>query len=87
MELLLQPGGSVLAVALWLYTKAKTGARSATGLLAESKLLATKMSSPTGGPRATHLAERLDHKGSKVVAHWSNCGKLQTCSRGGGTRS
>jgi hypothetical protein len=87
-ELLLQPGGSVLAVALWLYTKAAMGTRPATGLLAKpQKLPATKMSSATRDPLATSSPNRIDNTRLKVVANWTDCGKLQTCARGGGTRS
>ena len=87
-DLLLQPGGSVLAGVLWLCTKATIGTRSATRLRAKSKKLpATKMSSVAGDALATNLPNRIDNTGLKVIANWTNCEKLRPCARGGGTRS
>jgi len=74
-QLLLQPGGSVLAVVLWLFTKATIGTRSVTGLRAKSKKLpATKMSSAAGDALATSLPIRNDNTGLKVVANMTHCG-------------
>jgi|ERR1700722_7469517 hypothetical protein len=84
-ELLLQPGGSVLAVGLWLYTKATMGTWAAAGLLSKSKKLpAAQMSFTTDDSLTTNFPDRIDNTRLKVVADWTNCGKLQTCARGGG---
>jgi hypothetical protein len=86
-ELLLQPGGSVLAVALWLYTKATTGTRSPTGPRAKAqKLPPMQRSSATSDALATSSPNRIDITRLKIVANRTNCGKLPACARGGGTR-
>jgi hypothetical protein len=87
-DLLLQPGGSVLAIVLWLYTKATMGGRSDPGLGAKrTKLPAKLMSAAAGDALATNLPSRLDNTGLKVIANWTSRGKLRTCARDGGTRS
>jgi hypothetical protein len=83
-ELLLQPGGSVLAVVLWLCTKATRGTRSAAGLRAKSKELpATKKNSTAGDALATSLPNRIANTGLKVISNLTHRGKLRTCGRGG----
>jgi len=86
-ELLLQPGGSVLAVVLWLYAKAAIGTRPATAMRAKSRQVsAAKMSSTAVDALAANLPSRIDDTPSPVMANWTNCGMLRICGRGAGTR-
>src|ERR1700689_1880823 len=77
-ELLLQPGGSVLAIGLWLLIRATMGKASAARLSARARKAAAT---------AANLPKRTDDTGLQVIANSANCGTLRTCTPSGGTRS